>query len=585
MVCGIRTGCYSRATLIAFVFLLLMIFYRWTALPVRAATTVYVRVDGSDTLCNGTADAPASDAPDCAFATVQKGVTSVSVGGTVNVAPGAYPDAVTINQTVTLRGAQAGVDARTRPGAPEDESILTGMVSVYANDVVFDGFTVEGVSSGPGLIFSKDFSGYQVLNNIIQDNVFGMYLNTSGALLTQVRSNLIRGNNRSGAAGGDAIYSDQGLRNALIDSNIFADQNVAAIDLSSITAGQQHTITISNNLIQNCGRPMIFIMLTSTVINGNTITGSTLAAYGAVGAYGGVNGLTISGNNIIGGAGAAVQLQDGTNGFYPNLNVVVNYNRIAGNAVGIRTPNGYGYTGTLNAENNWWGCNGGPGAVGCDTISTPGVGVDADPWLVLQFNANPTTAYVGQPVTLTADLRFNTLGVDVSPLGFIPNGTPVQFDATLGTLQEVSPGTTGGLAQTTYFGTTPGEATVSTTLDTTLTGSVTVLRADTIMQIIGITPEPVTVGRSAEIQVQVSPVPPAGGSPGGSVTVSGGDAMCVATLAADGMGSCSLVIEQVGTYDLTANYAGATGYAPSSVTTQIEVTPNFNYLPLLMRSN
>ena len=587
MVYSHRAWCYGSGTLVvrAFAILLVLLFYGWTAFPVRAATTVYVRVDGSDTLCNGTANAPASAAPNCAFATVPKAVTDVASGGTVNVAPGTYGATVIINQTLTLRGAQFGVDARTRPGTSAGESILTGGVFVNANSVVVDGFTIQGVATGPGLTFNKDFSGYQVLNNIVQDNVFAIYLNASGVLPTQVRFNLLRANNRGGAAGGDAIYSDQGLRNVLIDRNTFADQNVSAVDLSSITAGQQHTITISNNLMQNCGRPLILLLVTSTVVTGNTITGSTLAASGAIGAYGGVSGVTISGNNIVSGAGAAVQLQDGTNGFFPNSNIVVNYNRIAGNAVGIRTPNGFGYSGTLNAENNWWGCNGGPGAAGCDTVSTPGVGVDTNPWLVLQFSASPTTAYVGQPVTLTADLRFNSLSVDVSSLGFIPNGTPVQFDATLGTLQAASSGTTGGRAQTTYSGTTPGMASVSATLDTTLTGSVTVLRADTTTQITGIIPEPVAVGRRAVIHVQVSPVAPSGGTPGGSVTVSGGGAMCVATLAADGTGSCSFVIGQVGTYELTASYSGATGYKPSSGTAQHQVTPDHNYLPLIMRNS
>ena len=51
----------------------------------RAAATIFVRADGSDTLCNGTADAPAPSTPNCAFATIQKGVATVDAGGTVNV--------------------------------------------------------------------------------------------------------------------------------------------------------------------------------------------------------------------------------------------------------------------------------------------------------------------------------------------------------------------------------------------------------------------------------------------------------------------------------------------------------------------
>src|SRR5262245_4528081 len=135
----------GRGTLVvrAYIVALLLLLFGWTAPLARAATTVHVRADGSDTLCNGTANAPASAAPNCAFATVQKGVTNVAPGGTVNVAPGTYGTTVTINQTLTLRGAQFGVDARTRPGTPAGESILTGGVFVNANSVVVDGFTVQ----------------------------------------------------------------------------------------------------------------------------------------------------------------------------------------------------------------------------------------------------------------------------------------------------------------------------------------------------------------------------------------------------------------------------------------------------------
>ena len=40
--------------------------------------------------------------------------------------------------------------------------------------------------------------------------------------------------------------------------------------------------------------------------------------------------------------------------------------------------------GTINAREDWWGCNAGPGAPGCTGITGA---VDYTPWLTFQFDA------------------------------------------------------------------------------------------------------------------------------------------------------------------------------------------------------
>ena len=64
----------------------------------------------------------------------------------------------------------------------------------------------------------------------------------------------------------------------------------------------------------------------------------------------------------------------------------------------VSNPNGFVWDGTaaVNAENNWWGCNFGPGTGGVGCSGTPnGVGgtgaanVDANPWLTLSLMAMP----------------------------------------------------------------------------------------------------------------------------------------------------------------------------------------------------
>ena len=62
---------------------------------------------------------------------------------TIHVAAGTYTEQVQITRPLTLLGAQAGVDARTRSGP---ESVITypkGPVQLLADDVTINGFTIE----------------------------------------------------------------------------------------------------------------------------------------------------------------------------------------------------------------------------------------------------------------------------------------------------------------------------------------------------------------------------------------------------------------------------------------------------------
>ena len=76
-------------------------------------------------------DANGGDTPATAKKTIQAAVTQVSVGGTVIVAAGTYNEQVQIAKTLTLNGAKAGVDARTR--ATANESIITHALRAGAN--------------------------------------------------------------------------------------------------------------------------------------------------------------------------------------------------------------------------------------------------------------------------------------------------------------------------------------------------------------------------------------------------------------------------------------------------------------------
>ncbi len=74
-------------------------------IPARAAATVFVCTDGSNAVCNGTANVALIAAPDCAFARIAHAITQVDAGGEVQVGPGDYTTAaIVITKEVTVRG-------------------------------------------------------------------------------------------------------------------------------------------------------------------------------------------------------------------------------------------------------------------------------------------------------------------------------------------------------------------------------------------------------------------------------------------------------------------------------------------------
>src|SRR5579871_4294544 len=125
------------------------------------------------------------------YATIQAAVNAANSGDTLLADPGTYNEHVTINKTLTLEGAQHGVNAPTRSGS---ESLVNGggysPFYVTANDVVIDGFMIEGADGSLGNVFpggfgvelAADTSGAHIVNDIIQNNIVGIALsNVSNA--------------------------------------------------------------------------------------------------------------------------------------------------------------------------------------------------------------------------------------------------------------------------------------------------------------------------------------------------------------------------------------------------------------------
>ncbi|MCA1613072.1 MAG: right-handed parallel beta-helix repeat-containing protein, partial [Acidobacteria bacterium] len=251
------------------------------------------------------------------------------------VEAGTYTEHVNVNKTVQLRGAQFGVDARdaTRTGLTPTaaESIVNGpggSFSLNANGTQLDGFTVQGTTTGlpigAGIFVPAGFSGHGIRNNIVQDNIIGVYLNGNGATQTVFERNVVRDNDNPGPAGGTGVYSDQGLSNALIQNNRVTGANpTAGINL----AGTQAMITITNNEFLT-GNQLVLFSTDGSAVSTNTFSGLLPGGGGGTAVFigGGSDLLTVTGNTITGRAGGAISASDFGPG--PNSNLTITNNTV-----------------------------------------------------------------------------------------------------------------------------------------------------------------------------------------------------------------------------------------------------------------
>jgi FG-GAP repeat len=193
----------------------------------------------------------------------------------------------------------------------------------------------------------------------------------------------------------------------------------------SIDSGGNQTVSITGGSIIN--------NVSGTYSGGAGEGGGIYIAYG--GGATSLNQVSITGNSLSGNTsdhrgGGGIAVGNVTSA------VNVSYCRITGNTASGSTGTGLhkdNNTGTVNANENWWGCNAGPGASPCDTAVVGGAGVGTPVlndtvWLKLNFAASLTTLAVGDTSSLTADFLHDSNGTSVSVANLaVLEGLPITF--------------------------------------------------------------------------------------------------------------------------------------------------------------
>jgi nitrous oxidase accessory protein NosD len=395
---------------ILFVLVLVVSLGLATAAPVLAGgTTIYVPQD---------------------YPTIQGAINASSDGDTIIVAPGLYKENVVINRALTLKGAQAGVDARTRSG---NETIIqpdggTGISIRTANRtgtnyvVVIDGLTVRNV------VHAITTPDPEVAADIIVKNVRALNSSEFGISLTFTTKTTVEYCYVEGAT--------QAINAGALEpfpATVATLRNNEVVNAEFGITGYLKDSLIEGNLIRDFATGGVGIsgQFLNTEIKNNTVTGYVKGAGMSFESHYGrplSENVNVESNNFTGNSFGIYLFETQTT----LTGITVNFNNIVDNSwFGVRNDG----NATLDATRNWWGDNNGPSHAGPGTGDAVSSNVDFEPWL----GAAPVTLKTETVTNSTVDAKDEadtevavngTAAVTVAQLAGNPGGkAPTGFGA------------------------------------------------------------------------------------------------------------------------------------------------------------
>ncbi len=468
-----------------------------------------------------------------------------------------------------------------------------------------------------------------IINNTLDANKDRiLFINPTGTTNSPVITvNGIRFQNAflsSDPYGGAAICAGGGSAESLTVTNCAFDNNVIPANGyggAAVCMQVRGNLTIDNSTFTNNvsndadGGAVLFIIFGSTLgtgfgtlsVTNSTFSGNSVIFPGAGTSNGGALAFTGQGGstpfnatinnntfitNTADGLGGAISANNSPNVSTPQIH----FNRFFNNtSTASALSSGLHFvesSGSVNAENNWWGCSSNPvngvSTAPCNQAGgdvAGGGALDANPWLQLRTAASPGSIVTNQTTSLTTSFLANSDGTAVTLANIATLiGRPVTWSSLGGNLS--SQQTTiqaAGTATATYSETTGVAGTHSATAvvdsgpasGSTNTAAITVTKANTTATVTSNLSTATVTGQSYTVAFSV--VAAFGFSPTaatGNVQVSDGSQTCSSTINGGGTGSCLLTSTSAGNKTITATFLGDANFNSSPASAGVAHTVN-----------
>ena len=412
-----------------------------------ANTTIYVNTtgnnnwDGQSAIWNGTSGPKQ---------TINNATGTVTANGTIYIAKGTYNENnITINQNMTIIGEN------------QQNTIINGTQSGYSIFIIAQGVNVtisnltltQGQSDNGGAIYN-DGGTLTVTNSKLTNNTadhHGGAIYNDGGTLTVTNCTLT--DNSAAYAGAIANDGNSTVTNSTFIGNTAGGNGGAILNFGGATLTVNNTTFLANSANTNNpegGSGGAIDNLGTLIVTNSTFTGNSAEYGGAIcsGETLKLTSSTLKNNNATRWGGAIYNYGVGN----------VNFNWILGNTASTGSAI-YSTQGTVNATLNWWGSN-------ADPSSNVQGNVTVTPWLILNITVDPNNVLNGGKSIVTVDLLHDSHGVYHDPaLGHVPDGIPVNFTGTLGSLNPASTTLVNGQATSIFPATSLGIANITATVD------------------------------------------------------------------------------------------------------------------------
>jgi len=337
------------------------------------------------------------------------------------------------NQNTDVNSWGGGINIDTVPGATGTVTMTGSTISANKSKSHGGGISAGGddpvvILNGGTTVTGNSTVGGSGISDAQGGGIFIRLINNApGTGNVQIDNATVASNTANMAGGGLCVCPGGGKQNVTIqNSSITGNTSQAgqgnpawggglSNDNTSPYSTTLTNVTLSSNHADlgsaaTVGGGGIFNHSGTLTMNGGALTGNTAGASNSVGRGGGVSvfggAVTLTNstiqNNTASAFGGALFVSAGS--LTASLSRIVSNSALSGS--GIAQSGG-----TATVTNDWWGCDGLPGAAGCQT----GFGIyAANPRIDLALSASPAAVLAGGTSSVTADVTRNTSGAFLS---------------------------------------------------------------------------------------------------------------------------------------------------------------------------